>query len=118
MKSARSENLIQSESLRKALVAHYAQIHLEYIDHNAEWGVCLRVPPGDGPRVLRVTAQVRDPQDKFWTEAPGGAHAVRAAARLACLRAVHLTRKDVEGIEDVDVDLSSSQIFKTYIKSL
>eukprot|EP00959_Pyramimonas_sp_CCMP1952_P016318 345663-Pyramimonas_sp.AAC.1 len=105
MKSVRSENLVQSELLRKALRAHYAQINLEYIDHNAERGVCLRVPPGADPRVLRVTAQVRDPQDKFWTGAPGGAHAVRAVARVACLRAVHLTRNDVEGIEDVDVDL-------------
>ena len=47
-----------------------------------------------------------------------GGHAVRVAARVKALETAKATRRDVEGLEDVDVEAMSTQPWKQWWRTL
>ncbi|CAK0851957.1 unnamed protein product [Prorocentrum cordatum] len=51
LKVIRSPLLVSSVHLRHALRAHFECLEVEYVDHNSDWGVKLRVHPDDDQRV-------------------------------------------------------------------
>ena len=118
LKAARNTNLVWSNFVHTAVQRHFDAIKVKLVGFDREKGLKIEIHRRDDRRVLKVTAAVRGRGHTFWSNDKGADHAIRAVARIRCLQLTHKSRLDSEGIDDVDVDASSSSQWQKYFKSL
>ena len=63
-------------------------------------------------------AEVRKQATVFQVNCPAGLHAARVAARAISLATVKLSRRDSEGIDNVDIEAQSDPAWKSWCKRL
>ena len=62
--------------------------------------------------------RLRHDHDVFKGDDAHGQHICRVAARIACMRRVAVTRHDSEGVDDVDLEVLSAKVWKTWVAKL
>jgi hypothetical protein len=100
-----------SPHLVAALHSHAKALHLRVVGIVGTT-VLLAPTPAADPRLHAHIASTYAPDSHFAAHGPRAAHTLRVAARLAVLTTTKRTRHDTEGIDDVDVEASSSRVWK------
>jgi hypothetical protein len=112
--------------IREAVSVHASTLQLTVARFDAS-GLWLHAAPGALPGIAAAVARAapeaaQDAQSRgegavhgaFRPVLPAGGHAARVAARIVCLHGATRTRRDVEGLERVDVELTSSRAWKEW----
>lgn len=81
-------------------------------------GISINIRSDDDPKILRATASLRGSGDHFWTDSAAAQHALRVICRIRALSHASPSRWDYQGIDDVDVEASSSKLWKDFVKKL
>ena len=115
-------DLPRSSMLQAAVRCHAARLQLV-----AAWNStgCLRIGPcaDADPRVVRAATKASDDGSGFFCPAsPTGGHALRSAARTTALSFAKCSpsrrRQDQEGLEDADVEITSTSTWIQWVKTL
>ena len=87
---------------------------LDLVQHCTDRGLLVRIQDNDDHRIAKVTSAARGRKKAFWTGSREAEHALRAVARVHALQSVALSRWDADGINDADVDVTSSAPWKEW----
>ena len=88
---------------------------LRFLQHDEKRGVQFgRVPDERDLRVRKIFGR----KAAIWSDEQEAQHVLRVVGRARLLSCVPLTRRDTEGIEQVDVDASGSKSYKDWRNSL
>ena len=115
-------DLPRSTMLKAAVQCHAARLQLV-----AAWDSigCLRIGPcaDADQRVVRAAIKASDDRSGvFYPASAAGGHALRSAARATALSFANCSpskkRQDQEGLEDADVEITSTSIWIQWVKTL
>ena len=94
---------------------HCSMLGLRFLQHDEKRGVQFgRVPDERDLRVRKIFGR----KAAIWSDEQEAQHVLRVVGRARLLSCVPLTRRDTEGIEQVDVDASGSKSYKDWRNSL
>jgi hypothetical protein len=89
-----------------------------YVKRQVGRGIQLHVEPDDDFRIIRATANLADTNGNFWIDTPEAHHALRLCCRVRVFSQIHFSRHDAEAASRVDLDATSTKVWKQFEKSL
>ena len=105
-----------SQALTTALHAHARALRLRITAITAS-SITLTTLPTTHPHLVALIHQQYQTHS-FESHHPRAAHTLRAAARLVCLASASTRRNDIEGLDDADVESTSSPVWTRWTNHL